>query len=337
VKYYYAGAQRVAMRTGSSANSSVKWLLGDHLGSTSVTANYDGASPVTQLYKPWGEVRYSSGTLPTKYTYTGQYSNMSDFGLMFYNARWYDPALGRFAQADTYVPRDSEKLFNPLVTGYFTPNEIGQFNSENLVLQSFGGGKNLVPDDAMKRYGLNFSPPTSPDLFDRYAYVSNNPILKIDESGHESGGDKNVGWEQTGDMLTLWYFGNRLVFDMSKQYSLGVTQWITDFKAWANERAGIYARIYWELLAAVGLSAGLVGEILLAIATGVGGTVAIGPFIIPILDAYLAAMGATALGAVIAINAFIRDIKRLDQLNIDINEAFWYLWYSGAAKSSQRA
>jgi RHS repeat-associated protein len=26
------------------------------------------------------------------------------FGLMFYNARWYDPALGRFAQADTIIP-----------------------------------------------------------------------------------------------------------------------------------------------------------------------------------------------------------------------------------------
>jgi RHS repeat-associated protein len=43
--------------------------------------------------------------MPTKYTYTGQYSNMSDFGLMFYNARWYDPALGRFAQADSIIPQ----------------------------------------------------------------------------------------------------------------------------------------------------------------------------------------------------------------------------------------
>ena len=52
-------------------------------------------------------------TLPTRYTYTGQYSHVSDdatdlgsagFGLLFYNARWYDPALGRFAQADTIVP-----------------------------------------------------------------------------------------------------------------------------------------------------------------------------------------------------------------------------------------
>jgi RHS repeat-associated protein len=57
-----------------------------------------------QLYKPWGEPRYASGSLPTDYTYTGQYSHVSDFGLLFYNARWYDPALGRFTQPDTVVP-----------------------------------------------------------------------------------------------------------------------------------------------------------------------------------------------------------------------------------------
>ena len=47
-----------------------------------------------------GEVRYSSTSLSTLYMYTGQRSYMSDtatglgsagFGLMFYNARWYDP------------------------------------------------------------------------------------------------------------------------------------------------------------------------------------------------------------------------------------------------------
>jgi RHS repeat-associated protein len=60
-------------------------------------------------------------TLPTCNTlrqaqgnaFTGQYSYVSDdatdlgssgFGLMFYNARWYDPSLGRMAQADTIVP-----------------------------------------------------------------------------------------------------------------------------------------------------------------------------------------------------------------------------------------
>jgi RHS repeat-associated protein len=79
----------------------------------------------------WGEVRYQSGATPTDKTYTGQRSYADDFGLMYYNARWYDSSLGRFAQADSIVPGG--------VQGY-----------------------------------------------DRYAYVSNNPIMYTDPSGHTS-------------------------------------------------------------------------------------------------------------------------------------------------------
>jgi len=99
-KYYYAGSQRVAMRQGTA----LYYLLSDHLGSTSLTTDASGNVLSEMRYTAWGEVRYNSGITPTDYTYTGQYSYTSEFGLMFYNARWYDPALGRFAQADTVIP-----------------------------------------------------------------------------------------------------------------------------------------------------------------------------------------------------------------------------------------
>ncbi|MEK6751810.1 MAG: RHS repeat-associated core domain-containing protein [Chloroflexota bacterium] len=77
--------------------------------------------------KPFGEIRSwwtsSAVTAPiytlTKYTFTGQASyiipvgDMDDpstttvtegFGLMHYQSRFYDPALGRFTSADTIVP-----------------------------------------------------------------------------------------------------------------------------------------------------------------------------------------------------------------------------------------
>jgi len=58
----------------------------------------------------------------TRFTFTGQYTHMDNpltpqkegFGLtctrqgVFYNARYYDPALGRFAQADSLVPEQSQ-------------------------------------------------------------------------------------------------------------------------------------------------------------------------------------------------------------------------------------
>jgi len=96
--YYYAGGARVAVRTGSSLN----WILTDHLGSTSVVTDANGTLHSKQLYKPWGETRSTSGTLPTDYKYTGQRETV--LGLYDYKARFYDPALGRFIQADSIVP-----------------------------------------------------------------------------------------------------------------------------------------------------------------------------------------------------------------------------------------
>ena len=60
----------------------------------------------------------------SKYTFTGQYSYMDDpstqgaegFGLMFYNARWYDPLTGRMIQADSIVPNDMQGLDRYLYT-----------------------------------------------------------------------------------------------------------------------------------------------------------------------------------------------------------------------------
>ena len=134
VKYYYAGSQRVAMRVGSNAPS---YLLGDHLGSTSLTMNSDGTLNTTQRYYPWGSTR--AGSSPTAYQFTGQ-RNDSSIGLYFYNARYYDSALGRFIQADTIVPspanpqslnRYSYVLNNPFrytdPSGHFTEEEIMQF------------------------------------------------------------------------------------------------------------------------------------------------------------------------------------------------------------------
>ncbi|NOH02418.1 MAG: RHS repeat-associated core domain-containing protein [Chloroflexi bacterium] len=99
-KYYFAGSQRIAFRKDGDLN----YLLSDHLGSSSITTDSNGNPIASMLYKAWGETRYSAGTLGMDYQYTGQ-RKVEDIGLYFYNARWYDPALGRFAQADTIIPQ----------------------------------------------------------------------------------------------------------------------------------------------------------------------------------------------------------------------------------------
>jgi RHS repeat-associated protein len=101
-KYYYAGTERVAMKVGTNYPT---WLLGDHLGSTSVAANNDGSLLARQGYKAWGEQRFPTGAspLPTTFRYTGQ-REASSIGLYFYGARWYDAGLGRWTQPDNIIP-----------------------------------------------------------------------------------------------------------------------------------------------------------------------------------------------------------------------------------------
>jgi RHS repeat-associated protein len=109
-KYYYAGAVRVAMRTGGNTF----YLLNDHLTSTAITTNSSGArlNTNTELrYFPYGAARYDTANQQTIYRYTGQRIETGT-GLYDYGARWYDPLIGRFLSADSIVPNpgDSQAL-----------------------------------------------------------------------------------------------------------------------------------------------------------------------------------------------------------------------------------
>ncbi|MFL7808105.1 MAG: RHS repeat-associated core domain-containing protein, partial [Anaerolineae bacterium] len=104
-KYYHLAGQRVAMR----ANGVVYWLHGDHLGSTSLTTDASGNVVAEQRYYPYGEVRWTNGTLPTDYTFTGQRDEF-DLGLMDYRARFYSPRIGRFLSPDALVPDPTKSM-----------------------------------------------------------------------------------------------------------------------------------------------------------------------------------------------------------------------------------
>jgi len=82
-------------------NSVLTWLMVDQVGSTSVTSDINGALGDTIKYSAFGEVR--DGGTATDYRYTGQREE-AELGLYHYVARWYDPALARFIQADSMIP-----------------------------------------------------------------------------------------------------------------------------------------------------------------------------------------------------------------------------------------
>ena len=103
-KTYNAGGTSIAVRTiVNGTQNTLNWLLSDHLGSASITTTADGTWFSELRYSAFGETRYSSGITGTDYRYTGQLQQ-ADINLYYYNARFYDPALGRFVQSDTIIP-----------------------------------------------------------------------------------------------------------------------------------------------------------------------------------------------------------------------------------------
>ena len=83
-------------------------LVSRNSGSASLATDADGNVTAEMRYYPYGETRWSTGTLATDRRFTGQREE-TGLGLYDYVARRYDPRLGRFLQADTIVP----ELANP--------------------------------------------------------------------------------------------------------------------------------------------------------------------------------------------------------------------------------
>jgi RHS repeat-associated protein len=99
----FAGTMTVAVRTLVNSSDTLQWIVSDHLGSTSTTANADGTLNSVIQYTAFGEIRLTQGVTPTKYRYTGQLAQ-AELGLDYYVARWYDPVLSHFTSADTIIP-----------------------------------------------------------------------------------------------------------------------------------------------------------------------------------------------------------------------------------------
>jgi len=87
-------------RVVSPASDTTIYLHGDHLGSVSAATSSSGAILSRQAFSPWGELRAGGGDITqTTRDFTGQIRDGT--GLLFSNARYYDPKLGRFASVDS--------------------------------------------------------------------------------------------------------------------------------------------------------------------------------------------------------------------------------------------
>jgi RHS repeat-associated protein len=136
-KYYFFAGQRIAMKR----NGVLTYLHSDHLGSIVATTNISGALTSSRGYRAYGNYR-RGGDLPTDYRFTGQKQDAS--GLVYMNARYYDPVLGQFISPDTLVP-DAGNVQDYNRYGYTRGNPM-KFNdpsghySNDEIMQHYGCG-----------------------------------------------------------------------------------------------------------------------------------------------------------------------------------------------------
>ncbi|MBN2176103.1 MAG: hypothetical protein JW722_00425, partial [Demequinaceae bacterium] len=121
-RFYTFGGASVAVRDG--ATDTLSLLLGDSQGSAQVmmgvALNQDGSmqtasttDPVTRnAYLPYGATR-GSDQLDIEHGWLNQVTDESDTGLIYLNARYYDPILSRFLSPDPLMNPGDPRTLDP--------------------------------------------------------------------------------------------------------------------------------------------------------------------------------------------------------------------------------
>ncbi|MBL1436299.1 MAG: hypothetical protein COB08_008885 [Rhodobacteraceae bacterium] len=88
------------------ANEAVSYLHRDHLASVRMITNAAGQVEQSTSYTPYGDPDTTNlqSTTPEEHSFIGERFDAST-GLLYLNARYYDPALGRFIQPDWWEVR----------------------------------------------------------------------------------------------------------------------------------------------------------------------------------------------------------------------------------------
>jgi len=110
--HVFAGSEQVctfetnsALYGGSSTNAVGYYYHQDSLTSSSVLSGSSQTQMEVNVWYPFGRIQTASPQVSFQVSrrFTGQVFD-EESGLYYYNARYYDPELGRFIQADTLIP-----------------------------------------------------------------------------------------------------------------------------------------------------------------------------------------------------------------------------------------
>ena len=167
----FAGNLRIAKITAQE----VIYFHKDHLGSSTVMTDENGSTLETTEYLPFGSNRSQRGIVQSGYKFTDQEID-SESGLYNYDARLYDPVVGRFISADTVVP--------------------GAFNPQALNRYSYCINNPLIYVDPTGHwFGGVESDPSDFDI----DYNNNNNGQFTDVDAHDGDDPGESGWDYDND------------------------------------------------------------------------------------------------------------------------------------------
>jgi RHS repeat-associated protein len=115
--HVYAGSEQVctfeatsSLDGGSNTNAVGYYYHQDNLNTSSALSGSGGSQAELNVYYPFGRIQTAApqASFQVSRRFTGQVFD-AESGLYYYNARYYDPELGRFTQPDTVI----QDLANP--------------------------------------------------------------------------------------------------------------------------------------------------------------------------------------------------------------------------------
>lgn len=128
---------------------------------------------------PYGSIKSSEGEFPTERGYTGQVSDSQETGLLYYNARYYDPVIAKFTQADKAA--DTLNKY-----AYVGNNPVMNTDPSGNMVEAGGGGGGGGGRKGRSKGGMgrsNSSDPINPLIIGMQSWSSG---LDLNEPFHPS-------------------------------------------------------------------------------------------------------------------------------------------------------
>ena len=129
--HYSSGGELIGYTYKTAEAETECILVKNQQGDVEKVISADGTILASYTYDAWGNVLTSEGSLATAnpIRYRGYYFD-TETSLYYLQSRYYDPAIGRFINADGYTSTDANGLLSANMFAYCENNPISRFDPE---------------------------------------------------------------------------------------------------------------------------------------------------------------------------------------------------------------